>query len=108
VGWNVGCRDWVDLPNDIRLAEARAMDKGAIIMAHDGFAAGLDAADDGPVPHVDRGGLTRELISVCTEKGFRCRSLEQALESGEPARRVWLDPTRLGRVKSAIQSRVGL
>ena len=108
VGWNVGCRDWVDLPNDIRLAEARAMNTGAIIMAHDGFAAGLDAADDGPVPHVDRGGLTRELISVCTEKGFLARSLEQALEFGEPARRVWLDPSFLDKVKSHIQARVGL
>jgi peptidoglycan/xylan/chitin deacetylase (PgdA/CDA1 family) len=102
VGWNVGCRDWVDLPNDVRLAQARAMDKGAIIMAHDGFAAGLDAADDGPAPHVDRGELSRELISVCTEKGFLCRSLEQALESGEPARRVWLDPSLLDRVKSRV------
>lgn len=91
VMWSVECRDWLDIPEDARLAQARAAQAGAVVLAHDGFASRFDGVDDGPPPPLARGDFTRSLIEVCKSSGLIWCSLAQALLTGQPVLRVWLD-----------------
>jgi peptidoglycan/xylan/chitin deacetylase (PgdA/CDA1 family) len=62
---------------------------GDILLAHDGFAGRDDGVDDGPEPEVDRGGLTRLVLSRFEESGLTGRSLGAALSQGELRRSAW-------------------
>jgi len=90
--WSADCRDWLDATDDERLAQVRGMHgPGSVVLAHDGFAEPLDGVDDGPPPRLDRGRLTRMVLETVTAMGIRCCSVDHALTTGEPVRRVWLD-----------------
>jgi peptidoglycan/xylan/chitin deacetylase (PgdA/CDA1 family) len=91
VMWNVECREWLNLPEEVRLAQVRSAEAGSVVLAHDGFASRLDGVDDGPPPPLDRGDFARSLIGICKSKGFVCSSLAHALRTGQPVLRVWLD-----------------
>jgi len=94
VMWNASCRDWLALPDEEWLAGVRDAAAGAVVLAHDGFADGRDAVDDGPPPPIDRHRLARSVIDLCRAKGLVCGSLSEALGTGRPVLDVWLDRTR--------------
>ncbi|GAA1313092.1 polysaccharide deacetylase family protein [Saccharothrix xinjiangensis] len=88
--WGPVLRDWSDVPQSDRVAGAvRDSRAGSIVLGHDGFAGPEDGVDDGPVPVVDRGDLTRRLLGAYGERGLVGRSLGDALVSGEQSRRAW-------------------
>ncbi len=92
VVWTADLRDWMEITDDKRLSGVRDLTRpGAIILAHDGFAAAADGASDGDPPRVDRARLSERLIGLCQAKECTPGSLGQALAAGQPATRVWLD-----------------
>lgn len=63
--------------------------QGSILLAHDGYAGPDDGVDDGPVPNVDRGDLTRRVLDGLSELGLQGKSLTASLQSGVPVRAAW-------------------
>lgn len=88
--WDYTTWDWRgDVTTTERVEVAmQAARPGAILLAHDGFAASADGADDGVAPVVDRGELSRRILAGFSELGLRCSSLGGALTAGEPVRRA--------------------
>jgi peptidoglycan/xylan/chitin deacetylase (PgdA/CDA1 family) len=90
--WTVDCRDWETLPLDDHLRELRRRGaSGSVVLLHDGFADARDGVDDGPPPDVDRPALTAAVIDEARGAGVAPQSLGDALESGRPLSRPWLD-----------------
>ena len=67
----------------------RGAERGAILLAHDGFANKADGVDDGDEPVLDRGDLTRRVLDAYDELGLSGRSLCDALVTGSPFRGAW-------------------
>lgn len=63
--------------------------RGSILLAHDGYAGPADGVDDGPVPNVDRGDLTRRVLDGFSELGLHGQSLSASLQTGTPVRAAW-------------------
>jgi len=63
--------------------------RGSILLAHDGYAGPADGVDDGPVPKVDRGDLTRRVLDGFSELGLQGQSLCASLQFGSPVRAAW-------------------
>jgi peptidoglycan/xylan/chitin deacetylase (PgdA/CDA1 family) len=85
--WGPTTWDWRDVPHERRLERAReGLRRGAIVLAHDGFAGPEDGADDGPAPVLDRGRLVREVLAGYAADGLRARSLGQVLAEGTAVR----------------------
>jgi peptidoglycan/xylan/chitin deacetylase (PgdA/CDA1 family) len=90
--WNVACQDWETHPAEEYLRELRATDPaGSVVLLHDGYADQRDGVDDGAPPILDRIALTRSVLDVLTGAGLAVCSLGEALESGEPEHRPWLE-----------------
>lgn len=90
VSWGGDMADWRHVPQADRVAAAlKAARPGAIVLGHDGFAGPDDGVDDGPAPDVDRGDLTRRLLSAYEERGLAGRSLGDVLQQGVEVRRPW-------------------
>jgi len=93
VMWSATLRDWLDTTTEDRLGAASRIDgPGAILLAHDGYAALDDGVDDGPAPRFDRGRLATLVLDSYAQQGLTCTSLGTALESGSPVKRVWWTP----------------
>jgi peptidoglycan/xylan/chitin deacetylase (PgdA/CDA1 family) len=88
--WGPTTWDWKDVPHADRVAKAqRGVAKGAIVLAHDGFAGEADGACDGPAPKLDRGRLIAAVLDGYARRGLKARSLDQALASGALVRETW-------------------
>lgn len=87
--WSASARDGArGLTQRQRIDSATAgLARGAILLAHDNYASGVDGVDDGPEPEVDRLGLAAAVIDAASARGLRPRSLESVLESGRPVKR---------------------
>lgn len=87
--WSASARDGAGgLTQQQRLDSAAAgLARGAILLAHDNYASGIDGVDDGPEPEVDRLGLAAAIIDAASARGLRPQSLESALESGRLVKR---------------------
>jgi peptidoglycan/xylan/chitin deacetylase (PgdA/CDA1 family) len=88
--WGPTTWDWKDVPQSERLAKAaQGVHRGAIVLAHDGFAGPEDNAFDGPAPVLDRGELVSGVLGGYAEQGLVARSLGSALGTGELVRESW-------------------
>ncbi|WP_409329160.1 polysaccharide deacetylase family protein [Trujillonella humicola] len=85
--WGPTTWDWRDVPHERRLAKAReGVHRGAIVLAHDGFAGPEDGADDGPAPVLDKGRLIAEVLAGYAADGLSARSLGEVLAEGTAVR----------------------
>ncbi len=86
--WGVDLQDWKpEVDDDHRLAAAlTGVGRGAILLAHDGFAGPEDGAFDGPAPILDRGVLLRRVLHAYAELGLVGRSLGETLAEGHQVR----------------------
>jgi peptidoglycan/xylan/chitin deacetylase (PgdA/CDA1 family) len=85
--WGPTTWDWRDVPHERRLAKAReGLHRGAIVLAHDGFAGPEDGAADGPAPVLDKGRLVGEVLAGYAAAGLRARSLGEVLAEGTAVR----------------------
>jgi peptidoglycan/xylan/chitin deacetylase (PgdA/CDA1 family) len=90
--WSIDCRDWLTQSLDEYLAPVRQPSlQGGIVLMHDGFADESDGVDDGPAPRVDKAQLTRSVLDEADRRGLSVHSVGNALETAEPAWRIWLD-----------------
>jgi peptidoglycan/xylan/chitin deacetylase (PgdA/CDA1 family) len=90
VAWGPTVGDWRPLPEEELAAEGLSgAGAGEIVLCHDSFAGPDDCGDDGPVPDIDRGRLTKLLLTGLRERGLRGVSLGHALGSGKVARWAW-------------------
>lgn len=82
--WSGTSWDWNrDVDNDARVAKAtQGLQAGTIILFHDGYAAALELADDGPEPQLDRYDLVERVLTVSAQRGLSGRSLGDALAAG--------------------------
>ncbi|MBO3129097.1 polysaccharide deacetylase family protein [Dermatophilus congolensis] len=82
--WSSTSHDWNPfVDNDTRVAKATSsLERGAIVLFHDGFASHADGADDGPEPALDRYDLLNRVLAAGEERGLRGRSLGGALSAG--------------------------
>ncbi|XAS77977.1 polysaccharide deacetylase family protein [Dermatophilaceae bacterium Sec6.4] len=98
--WGPSFMDWVDVPNEERLASSASRaprGQGDIVLAHDGFACEADGVDDGPEPDVDRPALLGDFLARCVADDRQAMSLRDALDTGH---KLILTPrlTTIGRV----------
>ena len=85
--WGPSSWDWKPITQEARLARVRrTAAAGSILLCHDGFADARDAADDGPVPALDRGELTARILDVYASCGLLARSLGEAMADGSAIR----------------------
>lgn len=90
VVWGPAARDWLGLPIDRLAGNAlRRLERGSVLLAHDGFAGPEDGVDDGPAPAVDRGALVRRVLDGMAERGLTGRSLGSVLDHGTESHRAW-------------------
>ncbi|WP_116204628.1 polysaccharide deacetylase family protein [Amycolatopsis circi] len=88
--WGPCAWDWLDRPAEVLAAQAaRGLNRGSVLLAHDGHAGPEDGADDGPRPRFDRGDLVRAVLAGLDERGLRGRSLSGALVVGAPRTTPW-------------------
>ncbi|NEK57767.1 polysaccharide deacetylase family protein [Geodermatophilus sabuli] len=81
--WGPTLLDWTDARDDQRVARSQdGVQKGSIVLAHDGFAGPEDGACDGPPPVLDRGHLVTAVLAGYADRGLTARSLGQALDGG--------------------------
>ena len=87
--WNASVRDGAAaLTDEQRIAHAvQGARRGAILLAHDNFASGIDGVDDGPEPQVDRLALSTAVLDAYAANGLAARSLGDALRNGRPVKR---------------------
>lgn len=94
--WTTEYLDWVSEPDPLQGAGFQAkLVKGAIVLAHDGFASKRDGVNAEPAPDVDRYELSRKLIDLGGEKALTCSSIELALRTARPQYRLWLDNQKM-------------
>jgi peptidoglycan/xylan/chitin deacetylase (PgdA/CDA1 family) len=87
--WGPTTMDWCERsPAERRAIAQRGISRGSIVLAHDGFAAAVDAVDDGPAPVLDRGELIGQVLDDYADRGLLARSLGEAVSSGRLVRRV--------------------
>ncbi|MFQ1003618.1 polysaccharide deacetylase family protein [Modestobacter sp. SSW1-42] len=85
--WGPTTWDWRDISTEERRRAAqRGIGRGAIVLAHDGFAGPADGVDDGPAPILDRGELIGAVLDDYAAQGLVARSLGDALVTGELVR----------------------
>jgi peptidoglycan/xylan/chitin deacetylase (PgdA/CDA1 family) len=91
-GWSFDIQDWRDVPLEQRVAGLQTITRaGEIVLSHDAYADGRDLADDGPAPHVDRGGLARAVLDRISSADCTQATLSEALAHGTPRWRPWED-----------------
>ncbi len=89
--WGPSTWDWKDVPWEQRLARSRlGLQRGAIVLAHDGFPGPGDLVDDGPAPVLDRGALIAEVLDGYAERGLAARSLRDVVAGGRLVREALL------------------
>jgi peptidoglycan/xylan/chitin deacetylase (PgdA/CDA1 family) len=85
--WGPTTWDWREVPQDQRLVKAQeGIHPGAVVLAHDGFAAPDDGAFDGPGPVLDRGELITAVLAGYRARGLRASSLGEVLTGGRLVR----------------------
>jgi peptidoglycan/xylan/chitin deacetylase (PgdA/CDA1 family) len=91
VGWGPTPGDWRPSVPEPELASdaMRGGERGAILLAHDGFAGPEDGADDGPAPEIDRAKLAALMLAGFAERGLSGRSLCDALAQGRTRSWAW-------------------
>jgi peptidoglycan/xylan/chitin deacetylase (PgdA/CDA1 family) len=89
--WGPTTWDWKsDVSDAERVTKSlQGVSRGAIVLAHDGFAGPEDGACDGPPPVLDRGELVARVLDGYADRGLRARSLGQALGDGALVRETW-------------------
>jgi peptidoglycan/xylan/chitin deacetylase (PgdA/CDA1 family) len=88
--WGPTTWDWKEVSPEARVAKAMTgVARGAIVLAHDGYAGPEDGACDGPPPQVDRGELITSVLQGYAERGLGARSLGDALTVGSLVRETW-------------------
>jgi peptidoglycan/xylan/chitin deacetylase (PgdA/CDA1 family) len=91
VVWGPLVADWVD--GAAGTVAARAMTglrPGEIVLLHDGFE--VPPGDDTPEPTFDRGEVTRALLDMLAEGGYRATSVTGLLGHGRRWRTAWFRP----------------
>lgn len=87
--WSATTWDWKDVPQDDRVAKALdGCSAGAVLLAHDNFADGVDGVDDGPRLEIDRVELIRRVLSGLSERGLTATTVSELLATGRFERRV--------------------
>ncbi|MGH3794042.1 MAG: polysaccharide deacetylase family protein [Pseudonocardiaceae bacterium] len=88
--WGPCAWDWLPRPEAQLAAQAlRGLDRGTVLLAHDGFALSQDGAADVPVPRIDRADLVRRITDGMAERGLAGCSLTEALVHGTPRLVPW-------------------
>jgi hypothetical protein len=64
-------------------------ERGAIVLAHDGYAEAEDGGRGGNRPSLDRGRLASLVLDAYEELGLRASDLSGALSSGVATRGLW-------------------
>ncbi|GMA39037.1 polysaccharide deacetylase family protein [Mobilicoccus caccae] len=82
--WSGTSWDWnPDATQDERVAKATAnLDRGTILLFHDGHAGPADLGDPVPEPDLDRYELLDRVLRIAQARGLRAVSLGRALERG--------------------------
>ncbi len=96
VMWTAEALDWVDVPQERRVASASLIrEPGGIILCHDCFPDSIDGVTDRrPPPAFDRGELARAILSNYRGRGLSATTLGDAMARGRPRGRVWLNRDR--------------
>ena len=90
VMWGPCAWDWLDRPVEQLAGQAlRGLDRGTVLLAHDGFAGPEDGGEDGSPPRIDRGALTRKVLEGICGRGLTGCSLSTTLEHGRPRTVPW-------------------
>jgi peptidoglycan/xylan/chitin deacetylase (PgdA/CDA1 family) len=88
--WGPCAGDWLPRPEAQLAAQAlRGLDRGTVLLAHDGFAGRQDGAADGPAPRIDRAAFVRRVLDGMAEGGLEGRSLSDTLAHGRPRLVPW-------------------
>jgi peptidoglycan/xylan/chitin deacetylase (PgdA/CDA1 family) len=88
--WGPCAWDWLDRPVEQLAAQAlRGLDRGTVLLAHDGHAGPEDGGGEGPSPRLDRGELVRRVLDGITGRGLSGRSLSSVLDHGRPRTVPW-------------------
>lgn len=83
--WGPTTWDWRDVAQEDRVWKSQqGAVRGAIVLAHDAFAAAADGAPDVEAPPVDRGDLVGRALEGYAGRGLRACSLREALTRGTP------------------------
>jgi peptidoglycan/xylan/chitin deacetylase (PgdA/CDA1 family) len=81
--WGPSTADALPASMAVRVHRATSdVRRGAILLAHDGYAGPDDGVDDGPAPVLDRGRLTAEILAAYRARGLGGSSLADALRYG--------------------------
>jgi peptidoglycan/xylan/chitin deacetylase (PgdA/CDA1 family) len=90
--WGPCAWDWLPRPTEQLAATAlRGLDRGAILLSHDGFAGpdeGGEGGEDGP-PRIDRRDLVTRVITGLAGRGLTGRSLSEVLRVGRARTVPW-------------------
>lgn len=87
--WSATTWDWKDVPQRERVSKALSgCSAGAVLLAHDNFADGVDGVDDGPRPDVDKVDLMSRVLSGLSERGLTATTVSGLLATGRFERRV--------------------
>lgn len=90
VVWGPTAWDWLDLPVEELAGNAvQGMHAGSVLLAHDGFAVDPYDPDPLPRPRFDRGKLTIAVLDALADRGWRGRSLADALRTGDADSWAW-------------------
>ena len=89
--WGPTTWDWRDVEQDARVRKAQEGARpGAVLLAHDAFAGPDDGAErsgpGSPPPDVDRADLVDRVLAAYADRGWRGRSLGDALQHGRLVR----------------------
>jgi peptidoglycan/xylan/chitin deacetylase (PgdA/CDA1 family) len=91
-GWSCDVRDWLDAPQEERLAGLETLTRtGEVVLCHDAFADGRDLVDNGPPPTFDRGQLARAVLDRLSTPDLTHPTLSTAVAHGTPVWREWED-----------------
>ncbi|MDO5629757.1 MAG: polysaccharide deacetylase family protein [Mobilicoccus sp.] len=87
--WSGTSWDWnPDATQDQRVEKATAnLERGTILLFHDGHAGPADLGDPVPEPVIDRYELLDRVLRISEARGLRAVSLGRALEHGTPVTR---------------------
>lgn len=87
--WSGTSWDWnPDATQEQRVVKATAnLERGTILLFHDGHAGPADLGDPVPEPVLDRYDLLHRVLTVAEGRGLRARSLGEALRVGTPVTR---------------------
>ncbi|MGH3492920.1 MAG: polysaccharide deacetylase family protein [Sciscionella sp.] len=88
--WSACAWDWLPRPVESLATQALlGLDRGAVLLAHDGLAWDESGTGQRTAPEIDRGELVRRVLDGMAERGLAARSLGEALRYGRPRKVPW-------------------